>query len=190
MRHKLFLLAAAIVATAPAAAFAQSASQQSTIALEANVDQACVLGNPSVAELSLGDLTGPDGRIAAALAGASPAGVATIDVAWCNAPSTLSLDAAPLSLDVVPGYATPTGFSRLITYDATLTGWPASLVDRPVVGDAAKTTQAAAAHAASALELSISRLEALNAAGSGANSTAVIEAGTYTGAIVIGITVQ
>lgn len=189
---KAIIFAASAVAALALAgtASAQSSSQTSTVNLEASVTPACVLGNPTVTELDLGDLTGPDGRIAASLAGASPAGVTTIDVAWCNAPSTLSLNAAPLSLETVPTYSTPNGFARLITYNATLTGWPSSLVDRPVVGDSAKTTDAGQAHAASALSLSISALEALNAAGTGANTLAVIEAGTYSGVVVIGVAVQ
>lgn len=183
MTRIIFAVSAIALMGLPMAAHAQSAS--STVTISGEVEQACTLGAPSAAELNLGDITGADGRLAPGLAQST-----TIAVAWCNTPSEMTLAAEPLSLVTPPGYTTPTGFSRLITYDATLTGWPASLVDRPVVGDAAKTTQAAAAHAASELELSISRLEALNAAGSGANSTAVIEAGTYTGAIVIGITVQ
>ncbi len=186
MRHLLLPLVATAAFAAPGLALAQSAD----IALDATVTQSCVLGSPAVSELDLGDLTGADGRIAASLAGASPSAVTTIDVAYCNTPSILSLDATPLGLEIAPGYSTPAGFSRLITYDATLTGWPATLVDRPLVGDSAKSTTASAAHAAPALQLSISRLEALNAAGTAANATAVIEAGTYSGAIIIGVAVQ
>ena len=188
MRPHLLTLGpiAALMLASQTVAFAQSAE----IIVEANVSQACVLGNPSASELDLGDLTGPDGRLSTSLASSTPTVTTTIDVAYCNTPSTLSLDASPLGLDVVPGYSTPAGFARLITYDATLTGWPSVLVDRPVVGDAAKTAQAVAPHAATTLLLTISRLEALNAAGTSTNTAAIVEAGSYSGTIIIGITVQ
>ncbi|MBN8551630.1 MAG: hypothetical protein J0L52_01885 [Caulobacterales bacterium] len=184
------LLAPAPVAALLLAGSGAALAQTADIQIDAHVTQSCVLGSPSATELDLGDLTGPDGRLSAALASGAPSLTTTIDVAYCNTPSTLSLDASPLGLDVTPGYTTPAGFARLITYDATLTGWPTVLVDRPVVGDSAKTALAPAAHAASTLHLSISRLETLNAAGTGANASAVVEAGSYSGTIIIGITVQ
>src|SRR5690606_23865011 len=153
----------------PLAAQAQSSS---TITINGDVEKACVIGQPTLTTLNIGDMTGADGRITPALAGASVAVSTTIDSAWCNAPSTLSLDGSPMALTPAPGYATPAGFARLVTYDATLTGWPTALVDRPLNGDAAKTTDASSAHAATpSLTLEISALEALDAAGTAPNTT-------------------
>ena len=76
-----------------------------------------------------------------------------------------------------------------MTYDATLTGWPTLLVDRPVNGDAAKTVDADGAHASSLL-LEISALEALDAGGTAPNTTAVLEAGGYSGSVVVSVAVQ
>ena len=118
-----------------------------------------------------------------------PAASTTIDNAWCNAPSTLSLDGSPLALTPAPAYSTPTGFARLITSDATLSGWPTPLVDRPLNGDSAKTVDADGAHA-SQLTLAISALEALDAGGTAPNTTAVLEAGGYEGAVVVSVAVQ
>src|SRR5690606_7442139 len=150
----------------------------STVTITGTVDEACAIGQPQTLTLGLGDLTGPDGRITSALASANVAASTTIDTAWCNAPSTLSLDGAPMALTPAPAYSTPTGFARLVTYDATLSGWPTPLVDRPLIGDAAKTADADGAHA-SQLTLEISALEALDAGGTAPNTTAVLEAGGY-----------
>lgn len=188
MTRKLLtaLLASAALA-APLAAQAQDAS--SNIVINGEVDEACVIGDPALVTLSLGDLTGSDGRITPALASANTAASTTIDNAWCNAPSTLSLDGTPLALSPAPSYSTPAGFARLVTYDATLSGWPTPVVDRPLVGDAAKSVDAAGAHA-SQLTLAISALEALNAGGTAANTTAVLEAGGYEGSVVVSVAVQ
>lgn len=188
MNSKLIIaLAASAALIAPLAAQAQDAS--STVTINGTVEEACVVGQPSQVALTIGDMTGPDGRITAALASAAVAQSAEITNAWCNAPSILSLDGSPMALSPVPAYSTPVGFARLVTYDATLTGWPDELADRPLVGDAAKTTAAASAHATTLL-LEISALEALDAAGAAANTTAVLEAGGYAGSVVIAVSVQ
>lgn len=189
MTSKLIIaLTATAALSAPFAAQAQDAS--STITVNGNVEEACVVGQPSQVALTIGDLTGPDGRISASLASDAVAQSAEITNAWCNAPSILSLDGSPMALSPSPAYSTPSGFARLVTYDATLTGWPTVLLDRPVVGDAAKTTAADGAHAATSLVLEISALEALDAAGTAANASAVLEAGGYSGSVVVAVSVQ
>ena len=186
-RKLLTALIASAALVAPLAAQAQDAS--STVTINGEVEEACVVGQPTEVTLALGDLTGSDGRITPALAGATAAASTEIETAWCNAPSTLSLNGSPMALTPTPGYATPAGFARLVTYDATLTGWPTLLVDRPINGDAAKTVDADGAHA-SALLLEISALEALDAGGTAPNTTAVLEAGAYSGSVVVSVAVQ
>lgn len=187
-RNLLIALTASAALAAPLAAQAQS-SADSTVVINGNVDKACVIGQPTTVTLAIGDMTGSDGRITAALASSNEAVSTDIETAWCNAPSTLSLNGSPMALTPTPGYATPAGFARLVTYDATLTGWPTLLVDRPINGDAAKTVDADGAHA-SALLLEISALEALDAGGTAPNTTAVLEAGAYSGSVVVSVAVQ
>jgi len=189
-RTLILALTASAALAAPQAAQAQTANESSTVTLTASVQKVCVIGEPAQSTLTIGDLTGPDGRITATLAGSATAVSTSIDNAWCNTPSTLSLNGAPMALTVTPGYVTPNGFARLLTFDATLVGWPANIVDRPLVGDAAKTTSAATPHAASSLVLNISALEALNAGGTAANNGAVLEAGSYSGSVVIAVAAQ
>ncbi len=177
---------AALLAT-PLAAHAQAAN--STVTLTGEVEKACVLGDPDTAELELGDLTGDDGRLDPGLVGAGVAAFTAIPVAWCNAPSVISLDAAPLSLVTPPAYSSPAGFSRLITYTADLGGWFDALSDRPIIGDSAKTSPASSAHAANPLEIEISDLATLDAAGT-TEADAFLEAGAYSATIIIGLSVQ
>jgi len=187
-RNLLIALTASAALAAPFAAQAQS-SAGSTVVINGNVDKACVIGQPTTVTLAIGNMTGSDGKITPALASANEAVSTDIASAWCNAPSTLSLDGAPMALSPVPAYSTPSGFARLVTYDANLTGWSDPLLDRPLIGDAAKTVAAANAHA-SPLELVISRLAALDAAGTTENAAAVLEAGAYSGSVVVSVSVQ
>lgn len=182
-------LAATTVLAAPLAAQAQTTSGTSTVTINGSVEKACVIGQPTEVTLAINDMTGPDGRITAELASSAVSASTEIANAWCNAPSTLSLDGEPLALSPTPSYGTPPGFARLVTYDATLTGWPSVVTDRPLIGDSAKTTDAAGAHAQS-LVLDISALEALDAGGVNANATAVLEAGGYSGSVVVSVAVQ
>lgn len=186
-------LAALIVASGlglPATVFAEANSPSSTIELSGAVPKACVIGQPAAVTLALGALAGPDGRVSSTLASSSVSATTTISDAWCNAPSILSLNGEPMALSSPPGYATPPGFARLVTYDANLSGWPSNLHDRPRIGDAAKTTTADVAHGAANLTLKISSLAALNAAGTADDTSAVLEAGDYAGQVVIAVTVQ
>ncbi|RYF93604.1 MAG: hypothetical protein EON95_08310 [Caulobacteraceae bacterium] len=190
MKRSLILtLAATVALAAPLAAQAQNAS--ATVTVNGEVTKACVIGQPASVSLALGDLTGPDGRISAEKASATPSQSTTIATAWCNAPSTMSIDGSPLSLTAPPAYASPAGFSRLISYKAEVIGWTGALFDEPLVGDSAKTLAAPSAYAATGdgLKLDISSLKTLNTAGSAA-AAAIVEAGSYSGTVVISVATQ
>lgn len=186
MKRIAFAASVAVLLATPLAAQAQTTS---TITLTGNVDEACVLGDPDTTELDLGILTGPDGRLDSSLVSSAVSASTVIPVAWCNAPSVMTLDASPLSLVTPPAYATPAGFSRLITYTANLAGWIDALSDRPTIGDSGSSRPASSAHAADPLEIEISELATLDAAGT-TEASAFLEAGAYSGTIVIGLTVQ
>lgn len=188
-RKLLIAMTAAAALAAPMAAQAQSSTAASTANLGGTIEKACVIGSPTLATLPIGDLTGSDGRITPALSGGVPAATTDIQNAWCNTPSTMTLDGEPMALTATPGYATPNGFSRLVTYNATLSGWPDPLVDRPLVGSDVVTTEADAAHTA-VLQLVISNLAALDAAGTAEAPTNVLEAGGYAGSVTVAVSVQ
>ena len=191
MTRSLFATLAGIAAiTAPAFAQAQDAS--STVSLSGTVDEACFLGSPDVETLDLDDITGPDGRLDTSLTGAAVVATATIADAWCNSPSILSINGAPLTLQAAPAYATPAGFARQTTYNATLVGWPSDLVDRPIEGDLAKTQAATEARAAPTpgLVLNISDLETLAPGGTVETPELVLEAGAYSAEIVISVSLN
>jgi len=189
MKRIAFAITTAALLAAPLAAQAQT-TQSSVVNLSGDVVKACVLGDPDVSEMNLGDLTGPDGKLTAALISAAISANTEIPIAWCNAPSVISINASPLALVNAPAYSTPPGFARLITYTAALTGWgPTDLTDRPIVGDSAKTAAASEARAADPLGLEVSSLATLDAAGTVENSV-FLEAGAYSATIVIGLTVN
>lgn len=187
MKRIAFAITTAVLLASPLAAQAQT--QTSNINLAGVVLKTCVLGDPDVTEMNLGDLTDATGRLNASLVSAAISASASIPVAWCNAPSVITIDATPLSLVTTPGYPTPANFSRLITYTAALTGWASALSDRPTVGDSAKSANALAAHAADPLGIEVSQLATLDAGGTVENS-AFLEAGAYSATIVIGLSAQ
>lgn len=186
MKRIAFAASITVLLAAPLAAQAQVAS--SSIILSGEVEKACVLGDPDVAELSLGDLTGDDGRLDPGLIGTAVIAQTNIPVAWCNAPSVMTLNAEPLSLVSPPAYATPANFARLITFTANLDGWASALSDRPIIGDSAKEGAALTPHAADPLVIEISDLATLNAGGT-VEQDAFLEAGAYSATIVIGLSV-
>lgn len=187
MNRKLVLAAAIVALAAPMAAQADEVS--STVNIGGNVQQACVIGQPTEVMLALGDLTGPDGRISTTLAGPAEAST-VIETAWCNGPGKLSLDASPLRLVTLPGYGTPAGFARYVTYDAKLTGWTGDLSVRPLEGDTGVSQTSASAYA-NGLTLGVSRLAPLNANGTAAGlGTEVLEAGSYSGSVTVSIAVN
>lgn len=182
------LLIALTVSAALAAPLAAQAQSTVTANVGGEVEKLCDMGSPTTATLELGDLTGSDGRLLPALAG-SQAMTTTIEGAWCNTPSTLKLDGVPMGLTVVPAYGAPAGFSRLVTYNATLTGWPSPLVYRPMPGGTAPTTDADRAHADTLL-LAISNLAPLDGAGAAEAPLNVLEAGDYKGSVTVSVSVQ
>lgn len=185
MNRKLFI--ALSTSAALAAPLAAQAQDSATVHLSANVEEACVVGEPDDTTLNLGDLTGSDGRITTDLASVTTF-TTTIDTAWCNTPSKMTLSGDPMALTVTPGYGTPAGFARLVTYDAELGGWPSSILIRPLLADTTDDASAGTAHA-SELELVISKLAAID--GSGAESTtAVLEAGGYLGSLTISVAAE
>jgi hypothetical protein len=185
MKRFAFAIATAALLATPLAA----QTQTSTVNLAGEVMKACVLGDPDVAQMNLGDLTDATGKLDASLVSAAISASASIPVAWCNAPSVITINATPMSLVTPPGYSTPAGFSRLITYTAAITGWDSALSDRPFIGDSAKSASALGAHAAEPLGIEVSLLSTLDAGGTVANS-AFVEAGAYSSTIVIGLSVQ
>lgn len=186
-RNLLIALTASAALAAPVAAQAQS-SGEVTANIGGEVVKACDMGSPTTATLEIGDLTGSDGRLLPALAGSQTFST-TIEGAWCNTPSTLKLDGVPMGLTVVPAYGAPAGFSRLLTYNATLTGWPAPLVYRPMPGGTAPTTDADGARAETLL-LAISNLAPLDGTGAAEAPTNVLEAGAYAGSVTVSVSVQ
>lgn len=185
-RNYLFVLTACTALGGAMAAQAQDAS--STISISGEVSEACLVGQPTTTTLNIVDLTGSDGRITPALASTAEAVSTDIETAWCNAPSILTLTGDPMALTVTPSYGTPTGFARLIAYDATLSGWPSSIVVRPLTTGTSDDTTADGAHQ-SPLELVISRLAAIDGAGS-ENAQSVLEAGGYAGSVTVSVSVQ
>lgn len=191
MTRKLIL---ALAATAALAAPMAAQAENSAVTINGAVQKACVIGTPDSITLVLGDMTGADGRISAAMASSAVSASTTIANAWCNAPSILTVDAEPLKLSQTPGYDTPPGFARLVTYNAALQGWSGPVHDRPIVGSAGTPVSAANAYASAGLTLQITTLEALDAAGTvgaGSGPTApVLEAGAYSGVVVISVATQ
>lgn len=182
MTRILFAVSAIALMGLPMSAHAQATS---TVTITGEVEEACTLGAPTLTELNLGDITGADGRLAPGLTQST-----TINVAWCNTPSEMTLAAEPLSLVTPPGYTTPTGFSRLITYDATIGGWAEALAHRPLAGDLSNSVAASTAWAADPLQISISSLATLNSDGSAEAPTAFVEAGEYSATVTISLAIQ
>ncbi len=181
MTMKPLLIAASLAALAAAG----QAQAQVTITLNGSVDQICVLGAPDQVAVNIGDMTDNTGKLKVELTGsdASSAPVSVeIDDAFCNTPSILSVEADALALQNAPSYGTPAGFSRAVTFDASVDGWPSNIVYRPAVHTIPSTSTAAEARA-SALEIKAFDLETLNGAGTAESPNLILEAGDYSGAI-------
>lgn len=186
MNRKLFI--ALSTSAALAAPLAAQAQDSATVHLMANVDEACVVGEPADTTLQLGDLTNSEGRITDELA-TTTTFTTTIETAWCNTPSMMTLSGEAMALNVTPGYSTPAGFARLVTYDATLGGWPDPILVRPLTTIGATNDAGASTAHASELELVISKLTAVDGTGA-ENALAVLEAGGYTGELTISVAAQ
>ena len=185
MSRKILIAAAAAAAfVAPAVASAQSTS---TINLNAQVDQQCMLGAPASTALDLGVLTGADGRLDASKTSAAVLVETEVDTAWCNTPSILKMEAQPLTT-VISAYSAPNGFSRQLTYDAVLTGWPTSATVRPLGAGGEAEAPAGVPHAET-LVLQISRLNTLNAGGVAETTGLYVEAGDYSGQVILTLTI-
>lgn len=182
-RHFLLALMTSAALTAPLAAQAQV---NSSVTMTATVNEACVVGDPSVASLDFLDLTGSDGLVNPALASKE----VVISTAWCNTPGKLKLSADPLRLDSPVGNAPPAGFARTVTFNANLAGWTEALFVRPLADDTEDEAIATpAAYAATQLTLTVGGLAAVNGAGA-ESATAVLEAGAYNGNVTVSVAVD
>ncbi len=169
----------------PAMASAQSSS---TININGEVPKKCMLGAPASTELQLGTLTGADGRLDNAKTGSAVLQSTTISDAWCNTPSRLEVEAQPL-VTVITGYSTPAGFTRTVSYDALLEGWPTAMTVRPFATADSEASETSMAHA-SDLVLSISRLGAVASNGTSDDNSAFLEAGQYRGSVIVTLSVK
>lgn len=185
MTYRLIVAMAGFAISAPLAVQAQDA--YSTVTLRATVGEACSLGDLDTTTLNLGDLTGPDGRLGPALVSTNVSAAAVFGTAWCNGPSTLKIDASPLNLEPNPAYGISSGFSRQLTYTATVVGWDNAVSHRPLVGDTEKTSAVTAGAIAAApnLELRISQIGTLAPGGASETPGLLLEAGDYRGVITI-----
>jgi hypothetical protein len=89
MKRFAFAIATAALLATPLAA----QTQTSTVNLAGEVMKACVLGDPDIAQMKLGDLTDATGKLDASLVSAAISASASIPVAWCNAPSVITINA-------------------------------------------------------------------------------------------------
>lgn len=185
MKPTVLALVAAAALTMPALASAQSSS---TININGEVPKKCMLGAPASTELQLGTLTGADGRLDSSKTGSAVLQTTTISDAWCNTPSRLEVEAQPL-VTVITGYNTPAGFTRTVSYDALLEGWPAAMALRPFATAASDSTETSTAYA-NDLVLSISRLGAVAASGNSDDNSAFLEAGQYRGSVTVTLSVK
>lgn len=176
-------LATVAIAALPLAAQAQTAGS-STISLTADVAKQCAMGVPSSALIALGDLTGPDGRLTPALFSGVAETSVTFTGAWCNAPNTLAVDAEPMMMPLAsrPAYSSPVGFSRELTYTAAVEGLATPVSNQAAAGTNGTVGANASAYSAD-LVLRISNLRTL-----GAGDNLIVEAGTYTGSVVVTVT--
>lgn len=110
--HLLCALALGLAATATAA----TAQDSETITVQTAVQPYCADLGADPAPLALGELTGADGFLASAFAGETSYSVPSY---YCNAPSTITLAAAPLMrTPSVP--VTDDAFTDRVDYEASL----------------------------------------------------------------------
>lgn len=185
MFHRLKLVTVGVAALAVSgAAHANEVSSQVNIG--ATVVGACSLGSPNITEIDLGDLSGPDGLLAAPLKASTTVGTAVIADAWCNTSHRLTIEGQPMTLETAKPYAQPAYMTRHITFDAKLIGWAAPVGFRPRSGSdqAFLEWPEARAAPASGLRLNISKLETLTAARA-EQPNLMLEAGTYRGRVTV-----
>lgn len=183
MTRKIMLLPALALMAAPSLGHAQVATEQSqTITVNGSVAPACALGAPADATLPIGALTGTDGRLKPALTGAGPAAQTTIANAWCNAPNKITLTSSPMTTNAA-NVTTPSNFSRLIAFTATLSGWKDPVVNTALSADRQVELASTTPHAATPLTVAFSALTPVIAGA--AVSDAYIVAGDYKATITI-----
>lgn len=187
-------LATGLTFAASTAARAQSPTETVSVSFNAEVGRQCVMTAPDAVTVNLDVLTSADGRLQTRFTGSShgqPNARVDIDSVWCNAPSRLTLSAAPLELigPAIVGAVSPDGFTRTITYDATLDGDVGQFAVRPVSGGAQSSIDGDAVRSG-ALFLTVSNLEALDASGVQEDPELALEAGVYVGEVVVSLTVS
>lgn len=185
MFHRLKFATIGIAALA-ASGVAHANEVSAEIAISSTVIGACSLGAPDVTEINLGDLSGPDGLLAASLKVPTTVGTAVIADAWCNTSHRLTIEGQPMTLETVKPYAQPDYMTRHITFDARLVGWPVVLGYRPRTGDDRASIDLTEARAAPApgLRLNISNLETLTAARA-EQANLMLESGSYRGRVTV-----
>ena len=112
-----------IALSVPAAAFADEGGGSATLTLQGEVNAVCALTPVSeganVFTIGGGSLINTQtGQLATGLA---TDGAKTITGSWCNAPSTITLSATPLTTPF--SGAVPANFTRAVNYTAAMTGW-------------------------------------------------------------------
>ena len=175
-------------------AVAQSQTEAVSVSFNAEVGRHCVMNAPDSVTVDLQILTSADGRLQTQFTGSShaqPNARVDIDDLWCNAPSRLTVSAAPLSLigPAIIGAASPEGFTRTITYDATVAGDAGQVSLRPIAGGVQSNFDSDAA-LSGALFLTVSNLEALDANGVQENPDLALEAGVYVGEVIVSLAVN
>ncbi len=181
-------LAACVLSTGFGALAQTSADRSSSYSIAAGVERRCFLGEPSSAALNLGDLTGSDGRLEPALLGSAAIVSTSLANAWCNTPSNISVDVTPLTLQNAVQFpdGDSSGFTRYLTYDARVSGWPTATVNRPLIGGSTTSTTAGEAHA-NPLSLEVSRLQTLDDEGQAETPNLFVEAGVYLSTVTISV---
>lgn len=157
MNSKLILLPALAALATPGLSYAQASEQSQTITVNGTVAPACTLGAPATATLDLGALTGTDGKLKAALTGASTAIETSIANAWCNTPNKITLKSSPL-ITSAPTLVMPSNFAREIAFTATMTGWSAPVVNTALTADRSVDGISTTAQAANPLNVAFSAL--------------------------------
>lgn len=119
MKRHLILLAA--LAVIPAAAQAQSDTDQQSVALQGTVASLCVLGAPSSSSVDLGQLIATSGTRVGRIATLSDQHV-TLPGSFCNfAGTTLTVSADALVAS--DGSTVQPGFARAVNYTSTVDNW-------------------------------------------------------------------
>ena len=105
-----------------AAAFALPASAQDTetMTVQSEVPPYCSELTVSSAPMNLGSLTGTTGQIVADFNGAPESSREISTSFYCNAPSTITLDADPLLNDEITVIPDSTSFTNRVDYTAVL----------------------------------------------------------------------